>query len=319
MANAAIRLHARRTDDDNWETMISIYRSLLFAPGNNARMVEKCVNAGADAVILDLEDAVAVAQKSGTRDLVVKALALPRRCKAYVRVNALGTEWCFRDLDAITVKGVDGIVLPKTEHANDLITVDWMLRSLEKERGMPEGGIDVIPLIETALGFTHLHAIARANRRIRRIAFGAGDFTLDLGMSWSDGESELLPYRSAFVVESRAAGLEPPIDTALGKLEQPAIFEATARHAMELGFQGKLCIHPSQVKSANKIFRPSDSEVLKARRITEAFDDAKARGLAALTVDGQFVDYPIAHRARAIVARAERISAAEAADLSTSP
>lgn len=297
---------------------MSIYRSLLFAPGNHARLVEKCVTAGADAVILDLEDSVAAAQKAATRDLVVKALALPRRCKGYIRVNALGTEWCFRDLEAVVASGVDGIVLPKTEHASDLLTVDWMLRSLERERGMPEGGIDVIPLIETAIGFTHLQAIARATQRTRRIAFGAGDFTLDLGMLWSDDESELLPYRNAFVVESRAAGLEPPIDTALGKLEYPAIFEATARRAMESGFQGKLCIHPSQVRAANTIFRPSDAEVLKARRIAQAFDDAEAKGLAALTVDGMFVDYPIAHRARAIVARAKLVAAAESVPLTKS-
>lgn len=256
---------------------------------------------------------MASAEKSATRSMVVNALAQPRRCKGYIRINALGTEWCFRDLVAAVSKGVDGIVLPKAERASDLLTVDWMMRSLEREQGIPEGSIDMIPLVETAVGFTNLKAIARTHTRARRLAFGAGDFTLDLGMAWTEGETELLPYRTAFVVESRAAGLEPPIDTALGRLERPAIFEETALRAMELGFQGKLCIHPIQVKAANQIFRPKESDVLKARRISKEFAEAEEKGIAALVVDGDFVDYPVANRSRAIVARAELIAAAESA------
>lgn len=292
---------------------MSIYRTFLFAPGNHARRVEKCVSAGADAVILDLEDAVANAEKAATRATVVAALARPRRCKGYVRVNALGTEWCHADLVACVAPGVDGIVLPKVESASDLLTADWLLRSLEQERGLPEGGIDIMPIVETAVGFSNLGAIARSRTRVKRIAFGAGDFTLDLGINWSESEHELLPYRSAFVVESRAAGLEPPIDTVWVRLKDASGLERSARHAGDLGFQGKMCIHPDQVPVVNSQFRPSTAEVAQARRTVAAFAEAEAQGLASIQVDGRFVDYPIVYLARRVIARAEFIAAAETA------
>jgi citrate lyase subunit beta/citryl-CoA lyase len=294
------------------EKRMSIYRSFLFAPGNHARRVEKCVSVGADAVILDLEDAVANAEKPSTRQVIVAALAQPRRCKGYVRVNALSTEWCYGDLVAVIARGVDGIVLPKVESASDLLTVDWLVRSLEKEQGLPEGGIDIMPIVETAVGFSNLAAIARSRTRVKRIAFGAGDFTLDLGISWSDDENELLPYRTAFVVESRAARLEPPIDTVWVKLKDADAFERSARRARDLGFQGKMCIHPDQVPVANDVFKPTGAEVAQARRVTAAFAEAEAKGLASIQVDGRFVDYPIVYLARRVIARAELIAAAEA-------
>ena len=291
---------------------MSIYRSFLFAPGNHARRVEKCVSVGSDAVILDLEDAVANAAKPSTRQVIVAALAQPRRCKGYVRINALSTEWCYGDLIAVIARGVDGIVLPKVESASDLLTVDWLVRSLEKEQGLPEGGIDIMPIVETAAGFSNLAAIARSRTRVKRIAFGAGDFTLDLGITWSDDENELLPYRTAFVVESRAAGLEPPIDTVWVKLKDANAFERSARRARDLGFQGKMCIHPDQVPVVNDVFKPTDAEVAQARRVTAAFAEAEAKGLASIQVDGRFVDYPIVYLARRVIARAELIAAAEA-------
>jgi citrate lyase subunit beta/citryl-CoA lyase len=294
------------------ENRMSIYRTFLFAPGNHARRVEKCFGAGADAVILDLEDAVANAEKASTRATVVAALAQPRRCKGYVRVNALSTEWCYGDLVAVAARGVDGIVLPKVESASDLLTADWLLRSLERERGLPEGGIDIMPIVETALGFSNLAAIARSRTRVKRIAFGAGDFTLDVGISWSEDELELLPYRSACVVESRAAGLEPPVDTVWVRLKDSEGFERSAGRARDLGFQGKMCIHPEQVPVVNARFKPSDAELDQARRVTAAFAEAEAKGLASIQVDGRFVDYPIVHLARRIIARADLIAAAEA-------
>ena len=292
---------------------MSIYRTFLFAPGNHARRVEKCISVGSDAVILDLEDAVANAEKPSTRQVIVAALAQRRRCKGYVRINALSTEWCYGDLVAVIARGVDGIVLPKVESASDLLTVDWLVRSLEKEQGLPEGGIDIMPIVETAVGFSNLAAIARSRTRVKRIAFGAGDFTLDLGISWSDDENELLPYRTAFVIESRAAGLEPPIDTVWVKLKDADAFERSARHAKDLGFQGKMCIHPDQVPVVNDVFRPTGAEVAQARRVTAAFAEAEAKGLASIQVDGRFVDYPIVYLARRVIARAELIAAAEAA------
>ena len=292
---------------------MSIYRSFLFAPGNHARRVEKCITIGADAVILDLEDAVATAQKTATRPLVAAALGRPRSCKGYVRVNALSTQWCHGDFLAVVATGVDGIVLPKVESASDLHTAEWLLKGLERERGLPEGGIDLMPIVETGLGLSNLAAIARSGSRVKRIAFGAGDFTLDLGITWSREETELLAYRAAFVVESRAAGLEPPIDTVWADLQDADGFKRSAQRCKDLGFQGKLCIHPGQVPIVNEVFTPSERELSHARRVIEAFAEAELRGSAAIQVDGQFVDYPIVYLARRLIARAEAIDEAERA------
>lgn len=288
-----------------------VHRSLLFAPGNHARRVEKCLTLGADAVILDLEDAVAEAEKAATRAVVVQALSRPRRSLGYIRVNALGTPWSLGDFLAVVAPGVDGIVLPKVESASDLRTGEWLLDSLERDRGLPRDGIDLIPIIETAAGFANMASIAAAARRTRRLAFGAGDFTLDIGLSWSADETELLPYRSQFVVQSRAAGLEPPLDTVWVSLDDPEGFRRSAERACSLGFQGKLCIHPDQVPVVNECFRPAPRELAHARRVIEAFEAAQRDGLAAIQVDGQFVDYPIVYRAQRLVARAEAIERAQ--------
>ncbi len=290
---------------------MAVFRSFLFAPGNHARRVEKCLTLGADAVILDLEDAVANAEKVATRQTVVDALQAPRRCRGYVRVNALGTAWCHGDFMAVVTAGVDGIVLPKVETPADLLTAEWLLGALERDRGLPEGGIDLVPIVETALGYSNIAAIARAAKRARRLAFGAGDFTLDVGITWSADETELLPYRTAFVVESRAAGLEAPIDTVWVALRDAEGFGRSVQRAKHLGFQGKLCIHPDQVPVVNTCFSPTERELGHARRVVEAFTEAEARGLAAIQVDGQFVDYPIVYLARRVIARAEAIAAAQ--------
>jgi citrate lyase subunit beta/citryl-CoA lyase len=278
-------------------------RSFLFAPGNHARRVEKALTLPADAVILDLEDAVAVSEKPSTRALVVEAFNQPRHGKLYVRVNAYSTEWCYADIVAITHAGLDGIILPKVETADQLRSADWLLSNLERERGLPIGGIDLAPIIETALGMSNIVSIAASGSRTKRLAFGAGDYTLDLGMVWSSGESELLPARSAVVMASRAAGIEPPFDTVWADLRDTAGFARSAEHAAALGFQGKMCIHPDQVAVTNAAFSPSAAQLLWANRVIAAFDDAESKGLASIQLDGQFIDYPIVQRARQIVAR----------------
>ncbi len=276
-------------------------RSLLFAPGNHARRVEKALGLAADGVILDLEDAVAVSEKSATRREVVEALGMARAGKLYVRVNALTTEWCFGDIEAVVRIGLDGIILPKVEHAHELRTADWLIANLERERGLAVGAIDLIPIIETALGISNLKHVCRSGTRTKCLAFGAGDFTLDMGMVWTRSEAELLPHRAACVLESRAAGLQPPLDTVWADLRDADGFIASARHAAALGFQGKMCIHPDQIAGANAAFSPDDAAVAQARRIVEAFDKAEAAGLASIQLDGQFIDYPIVQRARRVL------------------
>ncbi|MEK9725418.1 MAG: aldolase/citrate lyase family protein, partial [Rhodospirillaceae bacterium] len=167
------------------------FRTMLFAPGNHARRVEKALGLDADAVILDLEDAVAVAEKAATRGTVVSALQGPRTGLGYVRVNAYDTDFCFGDLLVVVAAGVDGIVLPKVETAAQLQAIDWVVGELEREKGLDVGGIDIIPIVETGRGVVNVREIAAAVTRVKRLAFGAGDYAKDMAMRWTRGEAEL--------------------------------------------------------------------------------------------------------------------------------
>lgn len=287
---------------------MSLFRTFLFAPGNHARRVEKSLTLDADAVILDLEDAVAIAEKPATRAIAVAALQRPRSCRGYIRVNAMSTEWCLGDLMAVVAAGVDGIILPKVENADQVRTVDWLVAGLERDRGLPVGGMDIIPIIETGLGLSVVNAIAASGTRVRRLAFGAGDFTLDMGMIWTRDETELLAYRSAVVCASRAAGIEPPIDTVWVDLKDDEGFRRSTETAKRLGFQGKLCIHPDQVPVVNAMFSPTAAEVADARRVIAAFREAEAKGLASIQLEGRFIDYPIVYRAERLIAMSDRIT-----------
>lgn len=282
---------------------MSALRSFLFAPGNHARRVEKALSLPADAVILDLEDAVAITEKVATRQTVVAAFRQPRAGKLYVRVNALSTAWCHGDLTAIVHRGLDGIILPKVEDADHLKTADWLITALEQERGLPPGGIDLIPIIETALGMRALDRIAGSGTRVRQLAFGAGDYTLDLGMTWSRDEMELLAARVAVVTASRAAGIDPPVDTVWADLRDAEGLARSAERAATLGFAGKMGIHPDQVAVINAAFSPSPAAMDRARQIVAAFDKAEADGLASIQLEGQFIDYPIVQRARRVLAQ----------------
>ena len=288
---------------------MSVYRTFLFAPGNHARRVEKAMSLDSDAVILDLEDAVAIAEKKATRAVVVEAVQKPRTGLAYIRVNAISTEFCLGDIQAVVAKGVDGIILPKVEAAHELKTIDWLMTELERERGLPKGGIDLIPIIETARGMQAVFEIASAGTRVKRMAFGAGDFTLDMNMEWTRSEMELLPYRTQVVQASRAAGIEPPIDTVWADLKDAEGFRASVQQCRALGFQGKLCIYPDQVPVMNGIFTPSPAEVALARKFVAAFAEAEKQGLASIQVDGKFIDYPIVYRAQKILDVVARIEA----------
>ncbi len=288
-------------------------RSFLFAPGNHSRRVEKALSLDADAVILDLEDAVAIAEKPATREAVVAAFERPRRGLLYVRINAVDTEFCYGDLVAIVRPGLDGIILPKIESAAGLATIDWLLAQLERDRGLLSGAIDLIPIIETARGLERLSAILAGGTRVKRVAFGAGDFTLDVNMVWSRSEAELAHARTAIVTASRAAGLEAPLDTVWVDLADKEGLEASARTALGFGFQGKMCIHPDQIAVVNRVFTPSAAEIAFAERVAAAFAKAEAEGSAAIQLDGKFIDYPIVYRAQRVLQRIAAIRAREGA------
>jgi citrate lyase subunit beta / citryl-CoA lyase len=291
-------------------------RSFLFAPGNVARRVEKALTLEADVVIVDLEDSVAIAEKAATRKHVAAALQRPRRARGYVRVNAPATHFCYADLVETLHGGVDGVLLPKVESAADLHAIDWLMWNLERERGIAEGSIDLMPQIETAAGLHRIDRVLQARSlrpykgpwRVKRVAFGAADYAHELSLAVSLEEPELASARDRVVLASRAAGLEGPIDSPWFHFKEPAAFARALERSRRGGFQGRLCVHPDQLGPVNAAYMPSDAELAQAERIVRAFKEAEARGEAAVQVDGQMVDYPVAYRAQALLESAGRKS-----------
>ena len=286
-------------------------RSLLFAPGNEPRKVEKVASFGADAVILDLEDAVPDADKVATRALVRAALPVARGGLVCVRVNGFHTGLTAGDVAEVVAAGLDCVVLPKTESAEHVMALAALLEEAEARGGLPAGHVRILPLVETARGVVRGGEIAAASPRVLTLAFGSGDFTRDLelpSIRWSADGAELFHARTRLVVDARAAGRPRPIDGPYLSVRDARGFEEDCAIARKLGFQGKICIHPSQVP-ANRLFAPDPDEVAFCRRVVKDFTAAVARGSASITVDGVFVDYPIADKAARIIRLAEALAA----------
>jgi citrate lyase subunit beta/citryl-CoA lyase len=299
---------------------MALDRSYLFAPGNVPRRVEKAFTLEADVVIVDLEDSVATSDKEATRKPVAEALARPRKGRGYVRVNAPSSPFCYGDLVATLQKGVDGVVLPKVESAADLHAIDWLMAALERERGIAEGSIDLMPQVETAAGLQRIDRIFQARNlrpykgawRVKRAAFGAADYAHELGLSPTLDEPELADARCRVVLSSRAAGLENPIDSPWFHFKETEAFERALERSRRGGFQGRLCVHPDQIGLVNRAYLPSDAELARAERIVAAFKDAEAHGAAAIQVEGEMVDYPVVRRAQAVIDSVREARAREA-------
>ena len=277
-------------------------RSWLFVPANRPDRVAKAFESGADAVIMDLEDACPASEKESARVFVADAVRAYKRAAAFVRINAGTTSLALADLSAVMVPGLVGVMLPKAETTAMLEAVAWTMGQLEMQRGMPVGSVELVPLVESALGMVDLTPLARSGlRRVRRMTFGAGDLTLDLGTHWTTQEAELLPFRIAMVAASRAAGLDPPIDTVWPAISDGEGLLNCLASASGLGFAGKLLIHPSQVSATNEAFTPSAEAVAHARRVISAAAEAEVAGQGAFQLDGRIVDHVIILQARRVL------------------
>ena len=287
-----------------------MFRTLLFAPGNESWKVQKSGQFGADAIVLDLEDAVPNAEKVATRGSIRKALESMGHLYMYVRVNSVPTDLTEGDIDGVAHPHLKGIVLPKAEGPEDIRKTDAWLAAAEKKAGLPPGRLQILPLIETTKGILMAYDTVRASPRIPTVIFGSGDYTLDLNipaMEWSPEGYELMYARLRLIVVCRAAGIERPVDGPyldvfnLEGLRQEAIL------AKKMGFQGKLSIHPSHVAVIQEIFSPKAEEVALARKVKETFEKKESGGSASITVDGKFIDYPIYYKAKKILEFAEAI------------
>lgn len=260
------------------------YRSYLFVPGNRPDRFAKACAAGADAVVLDLEDSVAAGGKLKARAAVAEWLTAAQ--PVLVRVNTSDSEWFCADLSLGRKPGIAGVLLPKAERVEEI-------RLVAENFGAE---LSILPQIETARGFRNALALA-GTKPVQRLLFGSIDFQLDLGMAAE--EEELLYFRSQIVLDSRLAGIQPPVDGVTTDINSMEQVRADTLRARRLGFGGKMCIHPRQVPVVNECFTPSAEEEAWASRVVEA--SAAARG-AATSVDGKMVDRPVLSRAEVILA-----------------
>jgi len=276
-------------------------RSLLFAPGNHARRLEKVPEFGADAIVLDLEDAVADSEKTIARAMVREALPkYPDDLLVIVRVNGTHTGRTQEDVDAIVCADVDCIMVPKIEDLHSLNDVDAMITAAEKAQGLPVGGIRMMGLVETAKGLTIVDEIcATAPKRLVTIGFGAGDFTVDLGIDLTNNGREVLYARSRIVIAARAAGLRAPIDGPFLHLQDIDHLISDTHESRQLGFDGRVVVYPPQVEHVHRAYSDlTPEEVDIVTKIVDQFEEAEKGGLASIQVEGRFVDYPIYYRAK---------------------
>ena len=281
-------------------------RSMIFIPGHRHDLLPKAVRSGADAVIVDLEDAVAPGEKpkarAGLAELPDAAIPL------YVRTNGPDTEMFWDDVVAAGRAGVAGLVVPKAESPEVLRELDGALRALEMAFSFEVGSIVVAPLIESAAGVRSTYDMVRSSDRVATVLFGSGergDLVADLGVEWTPEGTGLMHARSKVLLDARAAGLDHPMDAVFMDFRDLDALRTECELARRLGYGGKVAIHPAQVPVINDVFTPSEQEVAHSRRIIEEFERALAEDEASIAVDGKMVDYAVARVARTVLARAE--------------
>lgn len=278
-------------------------RSLLYTPGHRASLVARVLDGGLpatpDLALLDLEDGVPAAEKENARGVLADAIAPSRgRALRYVRIGRSSSDAAQADLAAVVRPGLDGVVVPKVERAEELATVDEMLRQRERAAGVAERSVRVIAAIETAAGLLEAPRIA-CGPRVIGLMFGSEDFAADLGLpAHREGEAAELIYARSAIVVAAAAARVLAFDGIWANFKDDAGLRADALRGRRLGFAGRQCIHPDQIAIVNEIYAPSEEEIAHARRVVSAFDDGIDRGLGAVALDGEMLDAPIVERAR---------------------
>ena len=284
-------------------------RSRLYMPGNEPKFM---LNAGLhkpDAVILDLEDSVAVSVKDEARLLVRNALRAMdfKGCERMVRINQ--GERGLADLDCIVPHNVHVILIPKVEDDDHVEEVDERVQKLLKQHGI-ERPVYLMPIVESALGAIKAYKIAKASPNVCALTIGLEDYTADIGVQRTAKGRESFWARSQVVNAARAAGVQP-IDTVFSDVADMDGLRASVLEAKSLGFDGKGCIHPRQIQVIHEAFAPSPAELDKARKIVVAFEEAQAKGLAAVSLGSKMIDPPVVKRAQRLVALAKAVGVTE--------
>jgi citrate lyase subunit beta / citryl-CoA lyase len=294
------------------EAALPVWRSMLFVPVTVEKYVERAAERGADALILDLEDSVPLAEKPRGREVLQEAAATVSRNGADVVVR-INRAWrlAIPDIEAAVSPAVQALMLTKVESAEHVQMLAEVVDEIESERGMTLGATKFVALVETASGFLRLPETARAHPRLVALSIGAEDFALSVGML-PEADGLFFP-KQQMIIAARAAGILPLgfIGTVADFRDLDA-FRATIRRSRRLGFAGASCIHPSQVAILNEEYRPSPDEVAQAERAVAAYDAATAAGVGAIELDGKMIDVPVIERAKHVLARHRAVLAREA-------
>ena len=296
-----------------------VRRSKLFVPVNREKFVAKAWTRGADCIILDLEDAVAPADKASARKMVKDVIPVVNKGGAEIQVR-INREFEAEDLDAIVIPGLTTVMIPKSESAQEIQRLDSMVSQLEKERGLPVGKIQFDLIIETALGIVNVETIAQASPRIMQINSGQGDLSIDMGFprllelnfeQYFYAENRILYAARAANVQACGLGAQTNVDFTSVSMGEQAMLKA-CRHASLMGYLGSIIIHPGWVKAVNEGYKPSQSELEMARKVKTALDEAYAKGEGSVTVDGRMYDVANMKHVNYIVERADLIARREA-------
>ncbi len=283
-----------------------LLRSLLFVPGNRSDMLAKASGLVPDAFVPDLEDSVPDGEKGRARDSVCDHLAelSAGGRPVFPRVNGLDTPWILDDLAAVVGPHVRGISVGKVSTPADLTAISDIISTLEVKAGLPEGGIALLPWIETAEAVVRCYELCRSSSRIVGIGFGAEDFTHEMRIERKEDESEVAYARSAVCIAARAARVLA-LDSPYFRFKDEEGLRRNIAASRQAGFKGKFAIHPAQIESINRGFSPSAEEIEYARRVVAAFEEAERAGRGSTSLDGTVIDVPVVKRARAVLEAAE--------------
>jgi citrate lyase subunit beta / citryl-CoA lyase len=284
-------------------------RTMIFVPGYLEKYLQKAVSFAADALILDLEDAVPDQFKAAARANIRRALEEGRYPQqVYIRVNPADSGMLLDDLEHTLHPATTGFMFTKVRDEHEIFYLDRLLTQLELKRGFAEGTFRMCPLIETGTAVLRAYEIAKASPRVTALAFGGEDYLTDLdGLHKEHGSSLLVP-RSLIVIAARSAGVEA-VDTPYLNIRNAAGFRREVELGRELGFSGILVIHPSQIEVANAVFSPSEEEVREAERIIACIEESRKEGLGVALLDGELIGPPMLKRAQNVMRKVARIRA----------
>jgi citrate lyase subunit beta/citryl-CoA lyase len=290
---------------------MKLYRSILFVPGNRAEWIDKAPKYGPDALIIDLEDAVPIAEKSEARPIVRAGIerSHKRGMPIVVRVNGVDTGLPGEDIEAVVVPGLVAVAVPKLEKVEEILKVDAWLEFFERKAGLPIGSVEIVAIPETAKGIMNAYEIVSACKRMGNIVGGvgarSGDVTKAIGYRWTRSGFETLYLASHVLLAARAAGIEYPLAAGSLEVSDTELVRAQLQRVREIGYRGSLLIHPSAVPIANEIFAPSKEEIEWNKGVLRAMDEAERAGKAAVTYDGMMIDYAHVRNALDLLHQAE--------------